>query len=92
MIGKDHKGAILTINDRATGMLKMGKVESKEAHKIEAKAIELLQEWKPYLHTITTDNGKEFANHESIAKTLEIAFYFAKPYQSWQRTGRPVPS
>jgi IS30 family transposase len=85
VIGKDNKGAILTINDRASGKLKMAKVESKEAHEIEAKAIELLQEWKPYLHTITTDNGKEFANHENIAKMLEIAFYFAKPYQSWQR-------
>ena len=31
VIGKNHKGALLTINDRATGMLKMGYVESKEA-------------------------------------------------------------
>jgi IS30 family transposase len=85
VIGKDHKGALLTINDRASGKLKMGKVESKEASEIEAKALELLEDWKPYLHTITTDNGKEFANHENIAKMLEIAFYFAKPYQSWQR-------
>jgi IS30 family transposase len=30
VIGKNHKGALLTINDRATGMLKMGYVESKE--------------------------------------------------------------
>ena len=85
VIGKDHKGALLTINDRASGKVKIGKVESKEANEIEAKAIELLQDWKPYLHTITTDNGKEFANHENIARLLEIAFYFAKPYQSWQR-------
>jgi IS30 family transposase len=85
VIGKDYKGALLTINDRASGKLKMGKVESKEASEIEAKALELLEDWKPYLHTITTDNGKEFANHENIAKMLEIAFYFAKPYQSWQR-------
>lgn len=85
IIGKDHKQAILTINDRTTGMLKMAKVERKEAHKIEEKAIALLKEWKPRLHTITSDNGKEFANHQAIAKELEIDYYFAKPYHSWER-------
>ena len=34
---------------------------------------------------ISTDNGKEFANHESIAQKLNLKYYFAKPYQSWQR-------
>ena len=57
VIGKNHKGALLTINDRATGMLKMGYVESKEAAVVQAKAVELLAEWKPLLHTVTTDNA-----------------------------------
>src|SRR5699024_12519801 len=39
VIGKDHKGALLTINDRATGLLFMGKVETKESIEIEAKTI-----------------------------------------------------
>ena len=85
VIGKNHKGALLTINDRATGVLKMAKIDSKEAHAVEAKAIELLQAWKPFLKTITTDNGKEFANHKNIAESLQIDFYFAKPYHSWER-------
>ena len=85
VIGKNHKGALLTINDRATGVLKMVKIDSKEAHVVEAKAIELLQAWKPFLKTITTDNGKEFANHKNIAESLQIDFYFAKPYHSWER-------
>jgi len=41
--------------------------------------------WKPWLHTITADNGKEFAGHEGIAKELGILFYFAMPYHSWER-------
>ena len=45
VIGKNHKGALLTINDRATGMLKMGYVESKEAAAVQAKAVELLADW-----------------------------------------------
>jgi len=85
IIGKNHKGAIVTINDRATGMLKMKKVDSKEAQAVKEAALELLKEWKPYLHTITADNGKEFALHKSISEELDIAFYFATPYQSWER-------
>lgn len=85
VIGKNHHGALLTINDRATGFLWMGKIESKEAHVVEAKLLELLKDLKPLLHTMTSDNGKEFANHQNIANALELDYYFAKPYHSWER-------
>jgi len=85
IIGKGHSGALLTINDRSTGILFMSKVKSKEAKVIEERATELLKDWKPLIKTITSDNGKEFANHKSIAEKLEISFYFAKPYHSWER-------
>ena len=85
VIGKDHKGALLTINDRATGMLQMKKIESKDAEIVKNATIELLQNWKPFLQTITSDNGKEFAKHQTIAQVLEIDYYFANPYCSWER-------
>jgi IS30 family transposase len=85
VIGKGHKGALLTINDRSTGLLFMDKVQSKEASVIEAKAVELLKDWKPWIKTITSDNGKEFSNHKAIANELDIDFFFAKPYHSWER-------
>lgn len=85
VIGKNHHGALLTINDRATGVLWMGKIESKEAHVVEAKLLELLKDLKPLLHTMTSDNGKEFANHQNIANALGLDYYFAKPYHSWER-------
>jgi len=85
VIGKDHKGALLTINDRATGMLQMKKIESKDAEIVKEATIELLKNWKPFLKTITSDNGKEFAKHQSIAQALEIDYYFANPYCSWER-------
>ncbi|WP_134346234.1 IS30 family transposase, partial [Flavobacterium psychrophilum] len=85
VIGKDHKGALLTINDRATGMLQMKKIESKDSEIVKNATIELLENWKPFLQTITSDNGKEFAKHEAIAKSLEIDYYFANPYCSWER-------
>jgi IS30 family transposase len=85
IIGKDHKRAILTINDRATGMLWMKKLEGKDAIKLAEATNELLADYRPFLKTITADNGKEFAAHQSIAEALNIDFYFAKPYASWQR-------
>ena len=44
------------------------------------KTIEALKPVKDLMHTITADNGKEFAKHQEIAKELEISFYFCKPY------------
>lgn len=32
--------------------------------------------------TDTTDNSREFANHEEIANTLATKVYFAHPYRS----------
>lgn len=85
IIGKNHNQAILTINERASGMLKMRKIDSKNAALVSNAIIEELEEWKPYIHTITADNGKEFANHEFVAQELDIEYYFAKPYHSWER-------
>ena len=57
IIGKNHNQAILTINDRASGVLKMTKVKSKEANVVTLAMNTLLEDWKPYVHTITADNG-----------------------------------
>lgn len=85
IIGQNHQGAIVTINDRATGLLRMKKVERKEAELVKQAALDLLADLKPYLHTITADNGKEFAQHQLISQALEIDFFFAHPYHSWER-------
>jgi IS30 family transposase len=85
IIGKNHNQAILTVNDRASGMLKMKKVASKEATVVTKAINEILEDWKPYLRTITADNGKEFAGHEKVAENLEIDYFFAHPYHSWER-------
>ena len=66
-------------------MLKMTKVKSKKAEEVSRAIVEQLQDWKPYLHTMTADNGKEFAEHLFVAEELNIDHYFAKPYHSWQR-------
>jgi IS30 family transposase len=69
IIGKNHNQAILTINDRASGMLKMRKIPSKQASVVTQGITTLLEDWKPYLYTITADNGKEFAGHQDVAES-----------------------
>lgn len=36
-------------------------------------------------HTLTSDNGREFAEFAAIEKQLKTEFYFANPYHSWER-------
>ena len=85
IIGKNHKGAILTINDRVTSRVWIRKLFGKEAAQLAKKTKAALRKVKKIIHTITADNGKEFAKHEEIAQGLEINFYFCKPYHSWER-------
>jgi IS30 family transposase len=37
------------------------------------------------LHTITADNGKEFAEYERVEHELQVDFYFAHPNVAWER-------
>ena len=85
IIGKNHKGAILTINDRSTGLCWIRLLKGKNAKALAEKTIEALTPFKGLIYTITSDNGREFYEHKYIAKSLGIDFYFAHPYHSWER-------
>ena len=85
VIGQNHQGALVTIVDRVSKFTLIKKVDSKHAEVVTEATITLL---KPYLDktlTITADNGKEFAGHESMTEQLNAAVYFAHPYHSWER-------
>jgi len=85
IIGKNHKGAILTINDRVSSFVWIEKLQSKDAGELAIKAVEKIIPHNHWIYTMTSDNGKEFAEHKSIANDLGIDFFFAKPYHSWER-------
>jgi len=84
IIGSNHKGAILTLVDRKTLFTKLVLLEGKNATQLSEQTIKTLKDFKPYLHTITSDNGKEFALHQTIAKQLDIQYYFTHPYSSYE--------
>ena len=87
IIGKDGKGAILTLKERSTQLLLMTKLKKgKNAKEVAKEVVRLLLPFKgKMLKNITTDNGSEFAKHQEITKKLGVVVYFADAYASWQK-------
>lgn len=85
IIGKNHIGAIVSLVDRASKYTRIHLVPNKKAAVVSAAIVSELKDLKDKTHTLTADNGKEFAQHAEISKTLDAEVYFAKPYASWQR-------
>jgi IS30 family transposase len=85
MIGKRHKQAFVTLLERKSRLVLLRKVDQRTAEAVEIAITHLLKPLTPVVHTITADNGKEFANHERIAETLNADFYFAHPNAAWER-------
>jgi len=85
VIGQNHQGALVTIVDRVSKFTLIKKVDSKHAEVVTAATITLLQPYLDKTLTITADNGKEFAGHETIKEQLNADVYFAHPYHSWER-------
>lgn len=85
IIGNGHQGAIVTLAERTSRYVMAGQVSSKHAEGVTATVIALLSPHQARCHTVTFDNGKEFAGHETIAAELQAQVYFAHPYHSWER-------
>ncbi|WP_457593027.1 IS30 family transposase, partial [Hydrogenimonas sp.] len=85
IIGKGRQGAIVTIVERKSMYLRLSIPIRKTANIVANEMIRLLGKDKKHVHTITTDNGLEFAQHQNIAKKLKCNYYFCHPYSSWQR-------
>lgn len=85
IIGKNHKGAILTLVERKSKLVKISLMQDKSSDSVKKAILELLKNHKSKVKTITFDNGKEFACHEDISKKLKAKIYFAHPYSSWER-------
>jgi len=85
IIGKNHKGAIVTLDERKSKIRLAAPLPTKHAGPLTVALTKLLEPIKRFVLTLTFDNGKEFAFHEEIARALDCNVYFAKPYHSWER-------
>lgn len=82
MMGKDHKGALLVMTDRATLCTQLKLLPSKECKVVHNAMRQRLSNLSHKIKTITFDNDKAFSKHESIAKMFNASSYFTRPYTS----------
>jgi len=85
IIGQGHQQAIVTITERKSRLALIRKVERRTSQAVQEAVTSLLKPYKMFVHTLTSDNGKEFADHQEIAEKLNADFYFAHPYAAWER-------
>lgn len=85
IIGKNHKQAILSIVERKSKFTLLKKLDNKTSEATKTALMQALTQYKDHVHTITADNGLEFAQHHEVSVQLDTDFYFAHPYASWER-------
>lgn len=84
--GAKKKGYVGTFVDRTTKYLIAFPLKNKTAPELRRNAFKAFSAIpKEYRKTITVDNGKEFSEHERLAKALDAQIFFAHPYHSWER-------
>lgn len=86
IVGKDGKGAIVTLVERNTNFMLARKLpQGKNAMALAQTVILMLLPYIDRIRSITTDNGSEFAEHLLIARRLRTRMFFAHPYSSWEK-------
>ncbi|NCP15622.1 IS30 family transposase [bacterium] len=85
VIGKGQQRAIVTLTERKSRLALIRKVDQRTAQAVKDAILVLLQPLMAQTHTLTSDNGKEFALHQQIAEQLKATFFFSHPYSAWER-------
>lgn len=86
IVGTDRgRHSIVTLVERTTGFVVMGKLERHTASCCAAKVIELVAREHGRVKTITADNGTEFHAYADVEASTGATFYFATPHHSWER-------
>lgn len=83
VLGAIGKGLLVTIVDRKSRFLLMAKSLNKTAQNVKTVIIKLLS--GRIRHTLTLDNGAEFAQYDEIEKKANVTVYFADTHSPWQR-------
>ena len=86
IVCRKSKTSIVSVIDRSTRQRWYKKVENLQANTVLWALIQILLEIQPALrHTITFDNGSEFADWYKLERLLGIMVYFCDPYCAWQK-------
>jgi len=79
------KAVVVTMTERRSRLHLLAHAPDRSAGSVMRAILGRLGKLRANVHTLTADNGKEFAEHASIAWALKAGFYFADPYAAWQR-------
>lgn len=82
MVGKNHRGAVLVMTDRATLHTQLHKLTNKNSQQITRNIIKQLSHLQYPVYTLTFDNDQSFSGHQKIVNQLNIDTYFTRPYTS----------
>lgn len=82
VLGTGEQHCVVSLVERATGTLLLGKVRSRKAADVTAKLIELIEAHPGLFKTITADNGTEFHSYRDVEAATGVTIYFATPYHS----------
>lgn len=82
-VGNDH--CVVTLVERATGYVLIGKLRSRNMGELAWRTIRLVRKHPGKFRTITADNGTEFHSYQKIEKATGVKFYFATPHHAWER-------
>ena len=86
IIGRDNQSQVLTLVERVSGHVLLGKLDSKHADGVALKLQELIEALPATLaRTITWDRGTEMAAHVSFTVATGVKVYFCDPHAPWQR-------
>ena len=78
-------GYLLSLYERKSRTGILVKLLSKDAEDTAVAIIAALKGLR--VHTITYDNGLEFAGHQKVSEALGASGYFCQPYHSWEKGG-----
>ena len=85
VMGTGNDDCIVTLVERATGYLLIGKLAARNMEAAAERTIELVRKYPEKFQTITADNGTEFHSYKDVEKATGVRFYFATPHHSWER-------
>ena len=86
IVSRGKRSGLVTLVDRKSRYLLAAKLKDRTARRTRQKIQQLLKDLPANRrHTATFDNGKEFSEHEALARSLGIDVFFAHPYASWER-------
>lgn len=85
IVGKPGKAVIVSLVERRSRLTRLAKASCRKAGEVEKALTHALEPLVDRVHTVTCDNGSEFARHASLSTSLKALFFFAHPYASWER-------